>query len=53
MPGANADLVRTVYGFNWAAIGERERGLEAAAKIIPQDAVARVALKSATAFSMG
>lgn len=32
MPGANADLVRTVYGFNWAAIGERERGLEAAGR---------------------
>jgi hypothetical protein len=29
MPGRNAHLIRGVYGFNWAAVVDRGRGLAA------------------------
>jgi ketosteroid isomerase-like protein len=42
MGESNADLIRAVYGFNWAAVDERGRGLAAAGEVIAQDVQARV-----------
>jgi ketosteroid isomerase-like protein len=42
MAERNADLIRTVYGFNWAAVDDRGRGLAAAGKVMAPDIQARV-----------
>jgi ketosteroid isomerase-like protein len=42
MPDSNADLIRGVYGFNWAAVDERERGMAAAREVVASDVQARV-----------
>jgi ketosteroid isomerase-like protein len=42
MAQRNADLVRGVYGFNWAAVDDRGRGLAAAGKLVAPDFQARV-----------
>ena len=38
----NADLIRGVYGFNWAAVHDRGRGLAAAGQVMAPDVQARV-----------
>jgi ketosteroid isomerase-like protein len=38
----NADLIRGVYGFNWAAVDDRGRGLAAASEVMASDVQARV-----------
>src|SRR4051812_28080900 len=38
----NAELVRAVYGFNWAAVAQRKDGLAASALLLAPDAEARV-----------
>jgi ketosteroid isomerase-like protein len=38
----NADLIRGLYGFNWAAVDDRERGLAAAGELMAADLEARV-----------
>jgi ketosteroid isomerase-like protein len=42
MPGRNAELIRGVYGFNWAAVDDRGRGLAAAGEVMAPDVEARV-----------
>jgi ketosteroid isomerase-like protein len=42
MPGSNADLIRTVYGFNWVAVDDRRRGLAASAEVMVPDVAARI-----------
>jgi ketosteroid isomerase-like protein len=42
MPEGHADLIRGVYGFNWAAVDERLRGLEAAREVMASDVQSRV-----------
>jgi ketosteroid isomerase-like protein len=42
MPAANADLIRGVYGFNWAAVEERRRGLAAAREVMASDLQSRI-----------
>jgi ketosteroid isomerase-like protein len=42
VPGDNADLIRGVYGFNWAAVGDRASGLEAARSAMSDDVQARI-----------
>jgi ketosteroid isomerase-like protein len=42
MPGGNADLIRAVYGFNWAAVDDRGRGLAAAGEVMSPDVQARI-----------
>ena len=42
MAERNADLIRGLYGFNWAAVGDRGRGLAAAGKLMAPDVEARV-----------
>jgi len=42
MPDGNADLIRGVYGFNWAAVADRGRGLAAAREVMASDVQARV-----------
>jgi ketosteroid isomerase-like protein len=42
MPEGHADLIRGVYGFNWAAVEERLRGLEAAREVMASDVQSRV-----------
>ena len=39
---ANADLVRNLYGFNWVAINDRERGMAAAAELMAPDVEALI-----------
>ncbi len=39
---SNADLVRRLYGYNWAAISDRERGMTAAAELLAPDVEARI-----------
>jgi ketosteroid isomerase-like protein len=39
---SNADLIRGVYGFNWAAVDDRGRGLAAAGEVMAPDMQARV-----------
>jgi hypothetical protein len=34
MPEGNADLIRGVYGFNWADVEDRLRGLAAASEVM-------------------
>jgi ketosteroid isomerase-like protein len=42
MAERNADLIRSVYGFNWAAVDDRGRGLAAAGSVMAPDVQARV-----------
>jgi ketosteroid isomerase-like protein len=42
MSGANADLIRGVYGFNWAAVDDRARGLAAAGEVMGPEVQARI-----------
>jgi ketosteroid isomerase-like protein len=42
MPPPNVDLIRGVYGFNWAAVDDRARGLEAARQVMASGVEARV-----------
>jgi ketosteroid isomerase-like protein len=42
MAQRNADLIRGVYGFNWAAAADRGPGLEAAREVMAPDVQARV-----------
>ena len=39
---SNAELVRTLYGYNWVAIGDRERGMTAATELLAPDIEARI-----------
>lgn len=42
MPADNADLIRGVYGFNWAAVADRVDGLAAARAVMAEDVEARI-----------
>jgi ketosteroid isomerase-like protein len=42
MAERNADLIRGVYGFNWAAVDDRGRGLAEAGKVMAPAVEARV-----------
>ncbi len=42
MAEGNVNLVRTLYGFNWAAADDQGRGLAAASDVMAQDLRARV-----------
>jgi ketosteroid isomerase-like protein len=42
MATRNDDLIRGVYGFNWAAVADRGRGLAAAGEVMAPDVQARV-----------
>ena len=42
MAERNADLIRGLYGFNWAAVDDRGRGLAAADRVMAPDVRARV-----------
>jgi ketosteroid isomerase-like protein len=42
MAERNADLIRGLYGFNWAAAQDRGRGLAAAGEVMATDVQARV-----------
>lgn len=42
MSGRNADLIRGVYGFNWAAVDDRGRGLAAAGEVMAREVEARI-----------
>lgn len=42
MSEGNAELIRGVYGFNWAAVDDRGRGLTAARQVMASDVEARV-----------
>jgi ketosteroid isomerase-like protein len=42
MAESNADLIRGVYGFDWAAVDDQRRGLAAAGEVIAPDLQARV-----------
>jgi SnoaL-like domain len=42
MPSSDADLLRTVYGIDWAAVDARARGLAAAAELMSPDVKARI-----------
>jgi ketosteroid isomerase-like protein len=42
MPEGNADLIRGLYGFNWADVEERLRGLAAASEVMASHVEARV-----------
>jgi ketosteroid isomerase-like protein len=42
MAERNDDLIRGVYGFNWAAVADRARGLAAAGKVMAPEVQARV-----------
>jgi ketosteroid isomerase-like protein len=42
MPEGNADLIRGVYGFNWADVDDRARGLAAADEVMASHVEARV-----------
>jgi ketosteroid isomerase-like protein len=42
MAEPNPDLIRRVYGFNWAAVDDRARGLAAAGEVMAPDVQARV-----------
>jgi ketosteroid isomerase-like protein len=42
MSGSDAARIQGLYGFNWAAVGERERGLAATAEVIAGDIDARI-----------
>jgi ketosteroid isomerase-like protein len=42
MAASNAELIRGLYGFNWAAVDERGRGLAAAGEVMAPQVEARV-----------
>ena len=42
MAERNADLIRGVYGFNWATVDDRGRGLAAAREVMAPEIQARV-----------
>ena len=42
MAERNSDLIRGLYGFNWAAVDDRGRGLAAAGELMAPDLEARV-----------
>jgi ketosteroid isomerase-like protein len=42
MAEGNADLIRGVYGFNWAAVDDRRRGLAAASEVMALEVEARI-----------
>jgi ketosteroid isomerase-like protein len=42
MAEGNADLIRGVYGFNWAAVDDRRRGLAAANEVMAPEVEARI-----------
>jgi ketosteroid isomerase-like protein len=42
MAEGNADLIRGVYGFNWAAVDDRRRGLAAASEVMALELEARI-----------
>ena len=42
MAESNAELIRGLYGFNWAAVDERGRGLAAAGEVMAPQVEARV-----------
>jgi ketosteroid isomerase-like protein len=42
MAQGNADLIRTLYGFNWVAVDERERGFATTAEVIAPNIEARI-----------
>jgi ketosteroid isomerase-like protein len=42
MAERNADVIRGLYGFNWAAVDDRGRGLAAADEVMAPDVRARV-----------
>src|SRR5947209_18317266 len=42
MSGDHAELIGSIYGFNWAAVDERERGLSVSQEIVAPDVEARI-----------
>jgi hypothetical protein len=42
MPAGNVDLIRGVYGFNWAAVDDRGRGLAAAREVMAPEVQAQI-----------
>jgi hypothetical protein len=42
MPSSDAELIRSVYGIDWAAVDARARGLTAAAEMMAPDLKARI-----------
>jgi ketosteroid isomerase-like protein len=42
MAEGNVELIRGLYGFNWVAVGDRERGLAATAAVMAEDIEARI-----------
>jgi hypothetical protein len=42
MAGGNVDLIRGLYGFNWAAVDDRARGLAAASEAMAAEVEARI-----------
>ena len=42
MAERNADLIRGIYGFNWAAVDDRGRGLAAAGQVMASEFRARI-----------
>jgi ketosteroid isomerase-like protein len=42
MAPGNLDLIRSVYGFNWAEVEDRERGFAATSAVIDPDMAAQV-----------
>jgi hypothetical protein len=42
MPQGNVDLIRSIYGIDWASAAERQRGLSRSAEVVAADAEAHV-----------
>jgi hypothetical protein len=42
MPAGNVDLIRGVYGFNWAAVDDRGRGLAAVREVMAPEVEAQI-----------
>ena len=42
MASGNLDLIRSVYGFNWAEVDDRERGFAATSAVIDPEMAAQV-----------
>src|SRR5215203_4676053 len=42
MSPSNTDLIRSLYGFNWAAVGDRQSGLAASVDVLAPDVLARI-----------
>ena len=43
MSESNVELVRRLYGYNWASVAERERGLAVSAELVSPEIEARMA----------